>query len=150
MGFFDDFADAIKTYPSSNVILSFFVVSPVGESLNEGEIRKASIKVTNKGHLNLTNLKFHVQGLNEAQVSLADNGPWETEIHPGPMTVPAHGSVTGASFYFKAPATTSAIPMPLFKAHISTFDVTLDDLLNKESGHADTPVITYTAQVYPE
>jgi hypothetical protein len=155
MAFFDDFADAVKDYPSLSVILSIdnLVVQAPGTvgSVNVNEVWAFKIKVDNNGDLNLTGVSFHVEGQNGATVGTAAAGPFSTSLtySASLAAVNAHSTQHTVNLYFKAPNAAKAAGTALVRAHISTFDANLDYILSGQSGHADPPAGIYNTQVFP-
>lgn len=153
MPFFDDFASALSGYPAASVTLSIVdrVVQPphVGPAVNTNEIWAFQVRVTNNGNLNMTGVVLHIQGQNGTQVSTLVGGPWQASITSGALTVNAHSSQDTPNFYFKAPSAARPAGTPLVRAHIGTFDVNLNHILNNHSDHADPPSGTYSDQVFP-
>ena len=72
MGFFDDFTNALETYPETGVQLEIVEVSFPDSVLNVEETATFRVKVTNTGPLNLTDVSLRIKGLNGATV--ANNG----------------------------------------------------------------------------
>ena len=67
--YFDAYTTAIETYPDDNVKLKIVDVTPaVGNSINEGELAKFNVKVTNNGPVTLKDVKVKIEGLNGTQV----------------------------------------------------------------------------------
>ncbi len=153
MAFFDDFANAVTTYPKDSVVLTIVDKAPVppatAGAVNINEISSFQIRIANNGHLNMTNVSFHVEGLNGAQVSTAAAGPWAASITYGALTVNANGSQDTVNLYFKAPAVIKPAGTKLVSAHIAGFDANLNHILNDHSAHSATPVGDYADQVHP-
>ena len=152
MAFFDDFANAVSTYPSTSVTLSIVDVAlqtGTAGSINVNEVWRFQVRVANNGNLNMTGVTLHIEGENGTQVSTAAAGPWSAEIFPGGLNVNGHGSQDTVDFYFKAPSVAKPAGTALVRAHISTFDADLNRILINLSGHADPPSGTYSNQVFP-
>lgn len=155
MAFFNDFAAAIQGYPAASVTLTIgsLVVQPPGTAgaVNINEVWAFKITVTNNGDLNMKNVQLHYQGMNGATVAAAAAGPFSAAILTTAViaNVPAHGSVTTANYFFKAPAAATAAAVALVEVHIAAWDANLDYLLTNLAGHADPPERLYTAQVFP-
>ena len=142
MTFIDDFASAVSSYPSTSVTLSIVdvaVQTGTTGAVNVNEVWKYQVRVANNGHLNMTGVTLHIEGQNGAQVSTAAAGPWSTSIFPGGLNINSHSNQDTVDFYFKAPGVAKPAGTGLVRAHISTFDVNLNHLLNDHSGHADHP-----------
>jgi len=155
MAFFDDFATGISGYPGASVTLSIgsLVVQPpgTGGAVNVNEVWAFKITVTNNGHLNMTNVTLHYQGLNGATVAAAAAGPFSSSILTTATiaSVPAHSSVTTVNYFFKAPAAPTAGAQDLVDVHHNGWDANHDYLLTNLSGHANPPDKRYSAQVFP-
>ena len=111
MPFFDDYTNAIESYPESYVQLEIVNITVPGSALNQGETGSFDVKVTNSGPLRMNDLTVRIRGLNGTLV--ADAGaaaPYVSEFVTSAgqfPQVPAHNSdgVTNiGGFRFKAPA----------------------------------------------
>ena len=93
MGFFDDFTNALETYPETGVQLEIVAVSFPDSVLNVEETATFRVKVTNTGPLNLTDVSLRIKGLNGATV--ANNGaasPFVSEFVTQTIeSIAAHG-----------------------------------------------------------
>ena len=108
MGFFDDFTNALETYPETEVQLEIVEVNFPNSALNVDETATFRVKVTNTGPLVLTDVTLRIKGLNGATV--ANNGaaaPFVAEFVTQPIaSVAAHGgseTTVGSPLKFKAP-----------------------------------------------
>ena len=155
MGFFNDMATAMDSYPTDEVVLSIVDISlhsgttPV---LNVNEKWKCKVQVENTGHINMTGVSVHINGLNGTTVSLSSTGAiTATTVTPGDMTVNGGGSQKTAYIYFEAPSVAKPAGTQLLETHFGgwkggNFDHmfanhTLEDLHD--------PRATYSAQVHP-
>jgi hypothetical protein len=159
MAFFDDFANAVTSYPVTSVTLdiphSNVVLAqgtPTAVNVNEGW--QFQVKVTNNGHLNLANVMLHIEGMNGATVGQKDffgGIAFSAETFVDLPAINAHSSLDAPPVFFRAPS----VPQPetvLVRAHISgirTFAVNLDHILNGHGAHSDPPAATFSAQVFP-
>lgn len=78
MALFDDMTNEVATYPVNNVTLEIVDVTFPGSVLNTREEGTFRVKVSNKGPLNLNNVKVRITGKNGATV--AGNGAVTTFV----------------------------------------------------------------------
>ncbi len=153
MPFIDDFANAVTNYPAASVVLSIVDKAPVAPAtagaVNINEVWSFQVRIANGGHLNMTNVSLHVEGVNGAQVSSAAAGPWAASMTHGALTVNAHGTQDTVNLYFKAPAVIKPAGTTLVSTHIAGFDANLNHILNDHSVHVSPPVGSYADQVHP-
>lgn len=166
MGFFDEFAKAVSSYPADSVALDFVdygkVTGTPGE-INVNEVWLFKIKVTNKGNLDLLNVKVRVESLSGASLCPNLEGPWVNSIvisNPvlnipasdkaiKPWPFPIGSSRESGGFLFKAPSVSSQSPIDLMKVTIAGFDASLEHILKDHSGSSAVPTKVYSRQVYP-
>lgn len=126
--------------------------------INVSEVWKFQVRVTNSGHLSMTNVMIYIQGQNGTKVGLTSTGPWhDWEQSIGNLTVNAH-NITGVDtvdLYFKAPPTTTIPPavIPLVRAYIQSWNANLNHILNDHAGNfpgtITPPGGIFSTQVFP-
>ena len=152
MSFFNDFASGLESYPVDSVTVSITDVAiqtGTAGSVNVNEVWKFKVNVQNNGHVNMTGVSLHVNGLNGATVGTAAAGPFSAGITTGSLTVNGGGSQKSGFLYFKAPNTAKAAGTDLVNAHIADWSGNLDHMFNNHTNHAVTPAAIYEAQVFP-
>jgi hypothetical protein len=165
MGLIHDLAVAVEDYPITDVDVEIVDVVYPGNVLNAGEEGTFKVKVSNRGPLNLTNLKVKVAGVHDALVRDPDavtfpNGPLSGAIAATPSlwresfisrevsALNAHTSVTlGGPYKFKAPE--DAQPsQTLLKATIEAWNANLNHILiDHTAALPDAPKGTYSLEV---
>lgn len=154
MAYFDDFEEAIESYPADSVVLSIVDRAPVAPAtagaVNVNEVWSFQVRVANNGPLNMTNVALHIEGQNGAQVGTAAAGPFTASILPPALAaVNGHSTQDSVNYFLRAPAVIKPAGTSLVRAHISGWDANLDHVLNSHSGHADPPAGSYADQVFP-
>jgi hypothetical protein len=162
-----DIAKAVATYPQGNVKLDItnLVPSPPGTApdVNENEVWEFRITFRNNGVLNMTDVRFLIQGRNGACVSLSQirtptilvgvdcATPNNHVGTPATYTLGAGGAgTTFAKFWFKAPAGTRPPNTPLVSAHILAFDANWDHILKNLTSETLLPEAVLARQVFPD
>lgn len=155
MPFVDDFVTAVNTYAKDKAQLSIVDKTPVppytGPGVNVSEVWSFAVQILNVGHLNMTGVKVDIEGKNGTKVSTAATGPWSSSLSNfGNLTVNANLSQKTPKLYFRAPTVPHPdAPEDLVEAHIGSFDVNLNHILNDHTGHSDPPFTMYSDKVYP-
>jgi hypothetical protein len=154
MGFIDDFAHAVETYPDDYVTLEIIEVNVPGTALNVSERGSFQVRVRNTGPLNMEDLTLRIRGLNGTLVK--DTGalaPFVTEFVSDPGQFPrirghngdAPEDNTGA-FSFEV----ASSPRPvadLFEVSIEGWTALLDHILASHSRSAPDVKATYRDRV---
>jgi hypothetical protein len=138
MSVLDDLQVAIENYDTDKCkteIVNFSIVSG-GAVLNEGEIFKFRVRVTNEGHLTMRNVTLQALGTVYADVRLDNNAlPWGPSATASPvnLTLGQGESYTTGIFQGRAKLATPG-PQDIVRARISQWDASFDHIL---SFHAD-------------
>ena len=148
-----DFANAMDTYPQDEVNITITDVAlqtgTVGP-INVGEVWRFKVQLENTGHMNMTSVSLHVQGVNGATVSTAAAGPFATLITTGSLNVNGGGSTQKSAYlYFKAPTTAKPAGTQLATAHIADYNSNMDHMFTNHTIHSPLPEAAYAAQVFP-
>jgi hypothetical protein len=153
MSIIDDIADAVSSYPATNVtldILDFEVKIGTSGDINVNETWAFQVRVYNNGHLNMTNVSLQVEGLNGVTVGTAAAGPFGPSVTAAALaTVNAHSNRDTVNIFMKAPSGKKPAGTVILKAHISSFDLNWDHILVSHTGNANQPTKTITSQIYP-
>ncbi len=152
MSFFNDFATALETYPVDSVdvnITDVAIQTGTSGAVNINEIWKFKVQVENNGHVNMSSVQLHVNGLNGALVATAAAGPFSPGITTASLTVNGGSSAKSGYLYFKAPGVTKPVGTDLVNAHIANWFGNLDHMFTNHTNHAATPAAVYEAQVFP-
>lgn len=153
MGFFNDMANALESYPVDEVnitITDVAIQSGTSGSINVNEVWKFKVNVENTGHINMTGVSLHVTGKNGATVSAAAAGPFTVgPITTGSLTVNGGGSQKTGYLYFKAPSTAKPAGTEMVDAHIADFSGNFDHMFSNHTNHSLLPEGSYAAQVFP-
>lgn len=153
MTFFNDFKDGLEAYPADHVTITITDVAietGTDGSVNVNEVWKFKVNVENNGHLNMTGIELHINGLNGATVSTDPAGPFFNTLTVGNLSVNGGGSSNKTAWrYFKAPTTVKPAGTDLVSAHINDWSGNLDHLFGNHTNHTFTPSANYEAQVYP-
>lgn len=151
MGFFDDFTNALETYPETEVQLEIVEVNFPNSALNVDETATFRVKVTNTGPLVLTDVTLRIKGLNGATV--ANNGaaaPFVAEFVTQPIaSVAAHGgseTTVGSPLKFKAPGSAQEA-QNLVRATLEDWNANTDHIFNGHSDPLDTVRANFAAEV---
>jgi uncharacterized repeat protein (TIGR01451 family) len=142
MAFFDDMTKALETYPETNVVIEIHDFKPVnGNALDVGEDATFQVKVTNKGPLNLTNVKLLPTGVNDALLHI-DVGALVPTRHSNPLEIHGNGgSRITEPFTLRAPdkPTKNGKTEELLKVTLDAWDANLDRILIDHSNALDVP-----------
>lgn len=153
MGMIQDLAQAIDAYPSENVVLTVTDFGEPGGHINDGELCTFNVRVENNGHLDMNNLRLHIEASEWASVGLY---PWSLSndyIASGPKDVKAGSTRTMGLFWMKALKATpdqGKATRDLFTVHISRYDASLHHILKDHDHHAPTPEEAYSRHIHPE
>jgi hypothetical protein len=154
MGFFDDFTNALETYPETEVQLEIVEVSFPDSVLNVEETATFRVKVTNTGPLNLTDVSLRIKGLNGATV--ANNGaaaPFVSEFVTQTIdSIAAHGgsqTTVGSPLKFKAPSSAQD-SLNLVRATLEDWNANPDHIFDGHSDPLDTVRANFAAEVVPK
>lgn len=149
-------ADSVHNYPLGSVAIGIINLTNVPPStpgaINVNEVWKFQVRVSNNGHLSLTNVYLEVEGLNGVMVSTDSNGVWgplHAQVAGTGLTVAAHGSQDTRDYYLRAPNAPLPAGTQLIASRIRHFDAFLDHVLIGHSGRSDQPVGIHVDQVYP-
>jgi hypothetical protein len=155
MGFFDDFASAMESYPHDFVTLEIIEVDVPGNALNEGEVGSYRIQVRNTGPLDMADLTVRIRGLNGVLVK--NNGaaaPLVDEVVTvaGQFpTIKGHNGDapqenTGSPLGFKAPSGQRPV-IDLFEVSVEGWTGELDHALVSHSRPAPDVKAIYRDRV---
>lgn len=142
MAFFDDMNKALESYPETNVVIEIIDFKQVdGNDLNVNENATFQVQVTNKGPLNLTDVKLRLTALNDALL-VGVAGSLVPEKTSAPLQIHGGGgSRITETFTLKAPPD----PTPkkqaktdLLKVTLDTWDANLDRILIDNSKPLDS------------
>ncbi len=159
-----EIADAMNRYPQDETTIEIINVAKVGDSgdtdVNEREVWEFHVKLTNNGHVDMTNVSLHILGLNGAKVRETPSDTFEEGMIVGDLNPVGGGGVsTSRAFQFKAPAEEKPAGTQLLHAHVQEWDCeggfehffsnhTKDDNEAQELG-ISYPRAFHTAQVHP-
>jgi hypothetical protein len=162
MSVLDDIAFAMDSYPTTNTAIEFLNVEAVdpadGTDISVNEKWKFKIKVTNDGHVNMTDVYLHVNGANGTMVGTSPSGPFKQDVTltVGPLKVNGGGgTATTSLLYLQASATTQAEDKQLLGAHISAWNGNFDHYFTshtKDEGPKDPalyPSVKYPREIIP-
>lgn len=158
-----DIANALDTYPldeTTIAIVDVAVQTGTGPEVNKNEIFKFKVRVTNNGHVNMTDVFLHVNGTDTSGTLVSFNPEKgfanNKTLKVGPLVVNGGGaSATTDYLYFKAPPTAMPAGTKLVESHI--FDWSTDFVghfisnhtKDEDSATVSYPNGTYAAQVFP-
>lgn len=167
MSAIDDLAGAMDRYPQDETTIEIIDVKLVNDdpnnsdtSINEEETWQFRVRLTNNGHLDMTEVSVHVAGLAGTTVREKSPDAFASGIIVGNLNPVGGGGVaTSKVFQFKAPGTTQPAGTDLFHVHVQTWKAGngFDHLFNnhtKDDNQASDLGITYpralySAQVFP-
>lgn len=153
MSFFNDFANAVESYPADSVTLTITdiaVESGTGGSVNVNEVWKFKVQVENNGHLNMTDVALHVSGLDGTTIGTKPAGSFLPEQIVGSLKVNGGGGSRKSDFlYFKAPSIQKPAGTNLFEVHISDWSGNIDHMFTNHTNHSTLPTKSYPVQVFP-
>jgi hypothetical protein len=148
-----DIANAMNSYPLDETAIE--ILEPVLESgtagvINVNEVWKFKVKVTNNGHLNMTDVILHVNGTNGTTISKKPTtGFTEKTIKADPLTVNGGGgSSTTGYLYFTAPSTQKPADTPLLESHIFDFNANFDHFFTNHTPDEDHATVSYPSGTY--
>jgi hypothetical protein len=137
--------------PVDNVDLEFVDLEFAGDVLNKNETAQFRVKVTNRGALNMTQVRLHIEAQHGAKVAdAAIIATFEDGIDSGHFgLIPANGGsvVSGdAKFRLRAPNTVQNAKT-LMRVTLKEWDVNLDYLLVDNTTALDEPKANFVAAV---
>jgi hypothetical protein len=145
----DDLVAAANEYPTTSVVLEIVDVTFPGTAINSLEEGTFRVKVTNRGPLEIDNLRLTISGENGIQIKgnsvIATYGR-TLDLHMR-APVPPHSTVdanTGPDFGFKAPSSSWSDQKVLIKATLDEFDVSVESMLSDLKG--PSPALKWTYQ----
>jgi hypothetical protein len=155
-----DIANAMDTYPLDETtieIVDVAVQTGTGPEINKNEIFKFKVKVTNNGHVNMTDVSLHVNGKNGAFVSFnPDKGfAKDKTLLVDSLSVNGGGASNTTSYlYFKAPPAAMPAGTELVEAHIFDWNGNFDHYFTNHTKDEDNATVEYPhgkyfAQVFP-
>ena len=161
MGMIDDLATALNEYPGEHVVITITDFKEPGTHINVDEICSFNARVENNGHLDMKNVKLHVEATRFTSVSVTTAGflgvgvpvSFGNSVVSGGRDVNAHSTVTYGDFHMRAVGATpdgGTARRDLFTVHISTFDAGLENILKDHSHHAGNPEVAYARHIHPE
>lgn len=127
MSVLDDIANAMNSYPRDETVIEIVNEGRVGSStdtdVNSGEIWEFRIKLTNNGHVDMTNVPLHILGLNGTTVREKATDSFGPGMIVGNLNPLGGGStVTSRAFQFQAPPGTEPAGTELFHVHIQDWE----------------------------
>jgi hypothetical protein len=150
-----DIANAMDRYPLDETTIDFVEVAAVdsvdGTAINANEKWKFKVKVTNHGHVNMTDVFLHVNGDNGAIASFSPTTGFDKDLtlKVGPLKVDGgDGTATTDFLYFKAPPTTKAAGTSLLGAHIFDWNGNFDHYFTNHTKDEDHATVTYPIKKY--
>lgn len=168
MPFFDNFVDAIETYPDTNVTIEIVDVETEGDALNVNEEATFKVKVTNNGPLNLAGVMLRMKGLHgttlrrplviDSPTPLRSGAPagraspeslqWVEEFVSTPLALIEGdgGSQSSPTFTLKAPGS-PLTAKNLVKASLEAWDADLTRILVDHSKAVETVKGIYNGDV---
>jgi hypothetical protein len=146
----DDFSQAIAGYPVDNVDLEFVELEFAGDVLNKSETAQFRIKVTNRGPLNMTQVRLHIEAQHGARVADGVIAAFADDFDTGLFSlIPANGGSAvsdGAKFKLRAPNAVQDAKT-LMRATLKEWDVNPDYLLVDNTTALDEPKANYVSAV---
>lgn len=131
---------AIRNYPENNLELSIENVNGPGDVVNVGEYWSFYIQATNKGQLDMVNLRLHVEAGKGISVGPAPLSTVLKSSYITPSTrLDAHSSRRVAVVFFRAGASAKGDKSEIASVHVSSWDASLHHLLYDHSVHSDIP-----------
>lgn len=122
-----DIANELDRYPRDETSVQIINVAKVGDSddedVNQREVWEFNVKLTNNGHLNMTNVSLHILGLNGTRVREEPDDDWVEGMVVGDLN-PLGGaeSSTSRKFQFKAPDAELPAGTQLLHTHVEEWD----------------------------
>jgi hypothetical protein len=153
--FFNDFRAAMHDYPEQFVTLEIVDVDVPGNALNTREEGTFTVRLTNNGLLDMTDVVLKVRGLAGTLVKTGGAADFdfreELTIGMESETITGQGGVSltnGSKLKFKAPAGTKPAGTALFKATIDGWNGSLTRILDGHSHNEDVaPAGVYESEV---
>jgi hypothetical protein len=158
-----DIANALDTYPLDETtieIVDVAVQTGTGPEVNKNEIFKFKVRVTNNGHVNMTDVFLHVNGTDTSGTMVSFNPDKgfakDKTLKVGPLVVNGGGASSTTDYlYFKAPPSAMPSGTKLVESHV--FDWSTDFVGHFVSNHTKDedsatvayPTATFAAQVFP-
>jgi hypothetical protein len=153
MAFFDDMTQALETYPQTNVDIEIIDFKPAnGKALNVDEVATFAVKVTNRGPLNLTNVRLLLKALNAKLIGVAGQ-PVDSKHSATLAEIHGNGGAKiTETFSLKAPSkpTKQGKTEDLVKVTLDAWDANLDRILIDHSNALDSPSAVKAAEVIAE
>jgi hypothetical protein len=126
MAILTDIANELDRYPVDQTVIEIVNVEKKGDpadtDVNEREIWQFHVRLTNNGHLDMSNVSVHVLGLNGAKVRELPTDDFEDGMVVADLNPEGGGGVaTSRVFEFKAPDGEKPAGTALLHAHIQTW-----------------------------
>jgi len=158
-----DIANELDRYPLDETTIEIIDVAREGSAndpdINDDETWKFKVKVTNNGHINMTGVSLHVQGLNGTLVSEDPVTGFANDMVVASLNPPGGGESRQTKFFYFKPGTAANPPVntPLLNAHIhdwgANFDHYFSNHTKDETAASDIgivyPRVTHSAVVFP-
>ena len=151
MSIIDDLLIDVNNYPTDNVQLDL-TVSGFGAHISQGETGTFTVRVTNDGHLDMNNLRLHVQASNFTAVGRIPFSMTNSFISEA-RDVKAGSARTFGTYFLRALTATGdqgTDNEELVATHISSYDASLHHILNDHSHHASQPEDTLVRHIHPK
>lgn len=152
MGLLEDINTAINDYPSDNVDIEIINFTGPGPHVNDGEVWSFKVRVSNNGMLDMKDLVLHIEGSTWASVGGASGGPFSSSYFPPSQDVNAHSTVTFQTFYARMDQATGnggTAQEDIIKAHISTYNASMDHIYKDHPHHASIPEAVKNQHIHP-
>jgi len=156
MSILDDLRNEMMSYAADFIdldIVNFNIVPSKGPAWNIGDYGSFQVRIRNRGHMDVKNLKLHIVALNGLGkvrfiMPLLPKG-WENSfVWPISLYINAHARKTIGWFQFKAEKKTNGAK-DVIKVHIHGFDLTWDHLLTDHTGHTAAASDTHSIEIFP-
>ncbi|RZL85735.1 MAG: hypothetical protein EOP82_32105 [Variovorax sp.] len=159
-----DIANAMDRYPTDETTIEIIDVAKEGNAndtdINELEVWKFKVRVTNTGHLDMTGVSLFIRGLNGATVSESPTPPsdFATSMIAGNLNPPGGDNSRQTQYlYFMAPPQEQNPDTPLIDVHINDWSSDFNHFFsNHTRNHTaaedlgiNYPRATYSAEVFP-
>ena len=164
MAVLTDIANELNRYPADQTTIEIVNVEKVGNpsdtDVNARENWQFQVKLTNNGHLDMSNVSVHILGLNGAKVRELSTDDFVDGIVVADLNPEGGGGVaTSRAFQFKAPDGAKPAGTQMFHVHIEEWGAeagfahffsnhTKDDTAAQELGIV-YPRAFHEAEVFP-
>lgn len=150
-----DIANAMDSYPLDETTISIVDValeSGTAGVINVNEVWKFKVKVTNNGHVNMTDVVLHVNGTNGTTISkkpTPSTGFTKNTIKADALTINGGGgSSTTGYLYFTAPSTQKPAGTALLESHIFDWNANFDHYFTNHTKDEDNATVNYPSGTY--